>query len=51
MNPLANRIVDVFDAEKRYEIDFRMFVEKLSVFAKGSGRDKKMQCNYPILFF
>ncbi|KAJ3416613.1 Calcineurin subunit B type 2 [Chytridiales sp. JEL 0842] len=42
MNPLAHRIVSVIDSEGRNEINFRMFVEALSVFAKDAKREQKL---------
>ncbi|KAJ3267378.1 Calcineurin subunit B type 2 [Chytriomyces hyalinus] len=42
MNPLALRMIAVFDSEERGEINFRQFVGWLSVFAKGAGRDQKL---------
>ncbi|KAI8802710.1 hypothetical protein BJ742DRAFT_530104, partial [Cladochytrium replicatum] len=44
MNPLANRIVAVFDSENRSEISFKQFVAALSVFSRGAKRDEKLQC-------
>ncbi|KAJ3159644.1 Calcineurin subunit B type 2 [Geranomyces michiganensis] len=48
MNPLANRVVAVFDADGRNEVNFRQFVEALSVFSKSAKRDQKLNFAFKV---
>ncbi|KAJ3097422.1 Calcineurin subunit B type 2 [Phlyctochytrium bullatum] len=43
MNPLANRIVAVMDVDGRNEINFKQFIQSLSVFARDTRRDLKLE--------
>ncbi|KAJ3124617.1 Calcineurin subunit B type 2 [Nowakowskiella sp. JEL0407] len=42
MNPLANRIVSVFDSEGRSEVNFKQFATALSVFSRETKREQKL---------
>ncbi|KAJ3288637.1 EF-hand [Rhizoclosmatium globosum] len=43
MNPLAYRMISVFDSEGNNEISFRQFLGWLSVFSKGASREQKLE--------
>ncbi|KAI9014998.1 hypothetical protein BC832DRAFT_527765 [Gaertneriomyces semiglobifer] len=42
MNPLARRVVAVFDSDGRNEVNFKQFVAALSVFGKKARREEKL---------
>eukprot|EP01121_Diplochlamys_sp_Union-15-3_P019076 TRINITY_DN7097_c0_g1_i2.p1 TRINITY_DN7097_c0_g1~~TRINITY_DN7097_c0_g1_i2.p1 ORF type:complete len:191 (-),score=43.37 TRINITY_DN7097_c0_g1_i2:6-539(-) len=43
MNPLAPRIIAIFDTNKDDQVNFKQFVQRLSVFSsKGSKKDKML---------
>lgn len=44
LNPLAPRIIEVFNEDGRNELDFRQFVAALRVFAPDVKREEKLQC-------
>ncbi|KAI8849370.1 calcineurin subunit B [Chytridium lagenaria] len=48
MNPLANRIVSVIDAEGRNEINFKQFLQNLSVFSKDTKREQKLEFAFKV---
>ncbi|KAJ3108532.1 Calcineurin subunit B type 2 [Phlyctochytrium planicorne] len=48
MNPLANRIVAVIDAEGRREINFKQFLQNLSVFSKDTKREDKLEFAFKV---
>ncbi|KAH3673787.1 hypothetical protein OGATHE_001767 [Ogataea polymorpha] len=39
-NPLARRVIDIFDTNRGGDIDFKEFVAGLSIFSSGSVDDK-----------
>ncbi|KAJ3053843.1 Calcineurin subunit B type 2 [Rhizophlyctis rosea] len=48
MNPLCLRIVEVFDSDKRGEVNFKQFVSALSVFSKGARREQKLSFAFKV---
>ena len=48
MNPLANRILKVFDKNSRSELNFREFISNLSVFSLHTKRDTKLQFAFDV---
>ncbi|KAJ3017090.1 Calcineurin subunit B type 2 [Thoreauomyces humboldtii] len=48
MNPLANRVVAVFDLDGRNEVNFRQFVSALSVFSKQAKREQKLSFAFKV---
>ncbi|KAJ3328883.1 Calcineurin subunit B type 2 [Blyttiomyces sp. JEL0837] len=42
MNPLSQRIIAVIDSDGRGEVNFKQFVEGLSVFSKDTKREAKL---------
>ncbi|KAJ3219845.1 Calcineurin subunit B type 2 [Dinochytrium kinnereticum] len=48
MNPLANRIVSVMDAEGRSEINFKQFLQSLAVFSKETRRESKLEFAFKV---
>jgi len=53
LNPLAPRIIEVFNEDGQNELDFKQFVTSLSVFARDVKREHKLHCglslNSPLL--
>ncbi|KAI8817384.1 uncharacterized protein EV422DRAFT_541598 [Fimicolochytrium jonesii] len=48
MNPLANRVVAVFDLDGRNEVNFKQFVAALSVFSKRAKREQKLSFAFKV---
>lgn len=42
-NPLAKRVIDIFDANKGGDIDFKEFVTGLSAFSSSSSAEDKLR--------
>lgn len=45
-NPLAHRILSVFDYNKDKKVDFMEFISALSVFNSSGNKDLKLQRRY-----
>jgi serine/threonine-protein phosphatase 2B regulatory subunit len=48
MNPLANRILVVFDKSKKQELNFKEFIDNLSVFSIKTPREKKLKFAFDV---
>ncbi|KAJ3326080.1 Calcineurin subunit B type 2 [Gonapodya sp. JEL0774] len=48
MNPLAPRIVSVFDEDGRGEVNFRQFVKNLSIFSPKAKREVKLRFAFEV---
>ncbi|TPX56635.1 hypothetical protein PhCBS80983_g04381 [Powellomyces hirtus] len=48
MNPLAHRVVAVFDSDGRNEVNFKQFVSALSVFSKQAKREQKLSFAFKV---
>jgi len=48
MNPLANRILVVFDKSQRKQLVFKEFIENLSVFSIKTPREKKLKFAFDV---
>jgi serine/threonine-protein phosphatase 2B regulatory subunit len=48
MNPLASRIIEVFDEDGVNAVDFKQFVHNLAVFSKKTKRDDKLSFAFRI---
>eukprot|EP01111_Echinosteliopsis_oligospora_P013237 TRINITY_DN4694_c0_g1_i1.p1 TRINITY_DN4694_c0_g1~~TRINITY_DN4694_c0_g1_i1.p1 ORF type:complete len:179 (+),score=32.92 TRINITY_DN4694_c0_g1_i1:57-593(+) len=48
MNPLAPRIISVFDAAKNGQVNFKQFIEVLSVFHPESSKEEKMKFAFKV---
>ena len=49
MNPLLDRLIQIFDVDGTNDIDFEEFVTALSVFSEGSTRDEKTRCEFIVI--
>ena len=45
-NPLAQRLIAIFDADGGGSVDFQEFVHALSVFTSRGSQEEKLQCTY-----
>lgn len=48
MNPLANRILVVFDKKKRGELNFKEFISNLAVFSINTRREIKLKFAFDV---
>lgn len=49
-NPLAHRLISIFDADGGGSVDFQEFVHGLSVFSSQGSREEKLHCTCPYSF-
>ncbi|SCU97609.1 LAFA_0G12288g1_1 [Lachancea sp. 'fantastica'] len=47
-NPLAGRIMEVFDADNSGDVDFQEFITGLSIFSGRGSKDEKLQFAFKI---
>lgn len=45
-NPLAHRLLAVFDIDGNGDIDFKEFISGLSAFSAKGKKDEKLKCEY-----
>lgn len=45
-NPLAQRVIDLFDKDCNGEVDFKEFIEGISQFSMRGDREAKLRCIY-----
>lgn len=48
MNPLAPRVIGIFNVKKEDQISFKQFVQTLSVFSPRASADEKLKCMHPM---
>ena len=45
-NPLASRLIDVFDNDSSGGVDFKEFISGLSIFSSKESADEKLKCKH-----
>eukprot|EP01137_Pigoraptor_chileana_P025115 Opistho-2@94098 len=46
MNPLASRVIAIFDQQQTDNVNFKQFVETLSVFRQDASRESKVKFSF-----
>lgn len=49
MNPLLERVIQIFDENKDNEIQFTEFITALAIFADKSKKEEKLKCTPAVL--
>ncbi len=49
MNPLVERVIAIFDINKDESINFKEFIQALSVFSVNGAREHKLRCTVKLL--
>jgi serine/threonine-protein phosphatase 2B regulatory subunit len=47
-NPLASRMIAIFDEDGSDTVDFQEFIAGLSAFSSKGNKEDKLKCNYPL---
>ena len=45
-NPIAQRVIDLFDTDCNGEVDFKEFIEGISQFSMRGDKEAKLRCIY-----
>lgn len=49
-NPLASRMIAIFDEDGGGDVDFHEFIKGLSAFSERGNKREKLECKFLILF-